>query len=242
MSAFTLKIIALILMIIDHIGNFFPNVEGVLFMRILGRVVAPIFFYMLVEGFIYTSDRRKYANRLLTFAGVMFVGNFILAMIINVFKIPVMYKINPLLPNIFLSMFLGLIILGDIEKINFRTTALDERGEFKDKKTIYISMIRIIICSILSLFTEMSIYGLMMIFVFYIFRRKPVLKTLFYVIGSILLCILKANLIQVFMIFAIFPLLFYNGKKGYSSPKSKYFFYIFYIAHIWLFVIISFFY
>lgn len=239
MSAFTLKIIALILMVIDHIGNFFPQVEGVLFMRMLGRIVAPIFFYMLVEGFIHTSNRQKYANRILTFAGIMFVGNFILSMIIKVLDIQVMYSINPLLPNIFLSMFLGLIILGDIEKIKFRTSVLDECGAYKDKKPIYISMIRIIVCMILSLYTEMSVYGLFMIFVFYLFRCNPVLKGLFYVIGSILLCFLRANFIQGFMVFAIFPLLFYNGKRGYSTPKSKYFFYIFYIAHIWIFVILS---
>lgn len=239
MTSFTLKIIALILMVVDHIGNFFPQIEGVLYMRLIGRIVAPIFMYLLVEGFIYTKDRKKYANRLLLFGGIMSVGNWILMKLILIFAIPTQYSVSPLCPNIFLSMFLGLLILGDLEKIKMSSVKI-VGGKAEYKKKVLISIVRLIICIVLSLFTEASWYGLLCIFVFYLFREKPILKILSYILGCVVICILKGNLIQVFMIFAIYPILMYNGKKGYSSKFSKYFFYIFYIAHIWLLIILSF--
>lgn len=237
MSVFTLKIIALILMIIDHIGNFFPKIEGVLFMRILGRLVAPIFFYMLIEGFVYTSSRKKYANRLLMFAGIMFIGNSLLYGLIYYKNISVMYSINPLCPNIFLSMYLGVIILGDLENIRFYVHKTNEIENCYSNAII--SIIRMIICIILSLYTEGSIYGIFMIFVFYLLRENTLLKTIIYISGTILICVIENNFIQIFMLFSIFLLLFYNGEKGYSSKNSKYFFYIFYIIHIWALCLIS---
>lgn len=62
MNIFTIKIIALILMLIDHIGEFFP--DSPIWLRWLGRIAAPLFFYALAVGFQHTRNRKKYLLRL----------------------------------------------------------------------------------------------------------------------------------------------------------------------------------
>ena len=62
MNIFTIKIIALILMLIDHIGEFFP--DSPIWFRWLGRLAAPLFFYALAVGFRHTRNRKKYLLRL----------------------------------------------------------------------------------------------------------------------------------------------------------------------------------
>ena len=64
-----IKYIALIAMLIDHFAMFFlshsiaqasvSRIALYSFMRVIGRLTAPIMIYFLVEGFIHTSSRKK---------------------------------------------------------------------------------------------------------------------------------------------------------------------------------------
>lgn len=61
-----LKLIAIVSMLIDHIGGaFFPE-EGVF--RWIGRLAFPIFCYCMTVGLLYTHDIKKYFLRLGLFA------------------------------------------------------------------------------------------------------------------------------------------------------------------------------
>ena len=61
MNRNTLKIIACISMLIDHIGYiFFPEIP---FFRFIGRIAMPIFAFFIGEGCLYTRDRKKYFLR-----------------------------------------------------------------------------------------------------------------------------------------------------------------------------------
>ncbi len=62
MTATALKIIALLLMTVDHVGAFLPGMPFIL--RCIGRLSACIFFFCAVEGFTHTRDKRKYLQRL----------------------------------------------------------------------------------------------------------------------------------------------------------------------------------
>ena len=91
LSGSALKWIALFTMLIDHIGAVFLengaiaaynqqlssafSYEATLalyhadhVLRFLGRISFPIFCFLLVEGFVHTSNRKKYALRLFLFA------------------------------------------------------------------------------------------------------------------------------------------------------------------------------
>lgn len=57
MSNTTLKLIALVSMIFDHIWRFFPNSPYIF--HLIGRISAPIFLFCCVESYIYTSNRKK---------------------------------------------------------------------------------------------------------------------------------------------------------------------------------------
>lgn len=61
-----LKLIAIVSMLIDHIGGaFFPTVG---MFRWIGRLAFPIFCYCLTVGLLYTHDIKRYLGRLALFA------------------------------------------------------------------------------------------------------------------------------------------------------------------------------
>ena len=61
-----LKILAMISMVLDHVGDlFFP---GVTWLRAAGRLAMPIFAFCIAEGYAHTRDRKKYLLRMGLFA------------------------------------------------------------------------------------------------------------------------------------------------------------------------------
>lgn len=74
MSAFTIKLIAMLLMLADHIAyvasEVIPGSLPVILMRAAGRVAFPIFAFFIVNGFYHSSDRYRYLTRLCAFAAI----------------------------------------------------------------------------------------------------------------------------------------------------------------------------
>ncbi len=62
MTSTALKLIALVLMFIDHIGALLPGMP--LWLRWIGRLSACTFFFCAVEGFTHTRDKKRYIGRL----------------------------------------------------------------------------------------------------------------------------------------------------------------------------------
>lgn len=210
MSAFVLKLIAIVTMIIDHIGIVFipANTWPYLTCRIIGRLAFPIFAFLLVEGFFHTRDIKKYLARLGIFALISEVP-FDLA-----FYNTYMYMGHQ---NIFFTLFLGLLAIYLINMVEIK---------YKNKMmvvnlvnaciTIAFSFIAALIKS------DFKFWGILLIVAFYLFRgSKPLL-----VISMILA---SNNVLQSLSALAIIPISFYNGKRG---RNIKYFFYVFYPAHL----------
>ena len=65
MTGLTLKLIAVISMLLDHTGHvLFP---GQIWFRYVGRLAFPIYSFLLAEGFFHTKNLKSYMFRLLFF-------------------------------------------------------------------------------------------------------------------------------------------------------------------------------
>ena len=66
-SAAVLHILAMVLMLMDHLwATLLPAQD---WLTCAGRVAFPIFAFMSVEGYFHTHNFKKYAQRMLLFAG-----------------------------------------------------------------------------------------------------------------------------------------------------------------------------
>lgn len=72
MNAFQIKILACMLMVIDHTAFLFPSIS--LYMHWIGRVSVPLFIFMCAMSCHYTHNIRRYILRLYLFGiGVSFI-------------------------------------------------------------------------------------------------------------------------------------------------------------------------
>lgn len=131
----TLKIIAMITMLIDHIGativlqlvqrnsdNFdaFGNVRmtGMVILyyvlRGIGRLAFPIFIFLLLEGFQYTHNRFLYIGRLLLFAIISEIP-FDLAVNLSTNSILKGHVLEFTSQNVFFTLAIGMIVLTVLE-------------------------------------------------------------------------------------------------------------------------------
>lgn len=62
MTTFSLKLTALVLMTLDHVGAYFPQAPA--WFRWLGRGAYPLFLFCMVQGYAHTRSRRRYLLRL----------------------------------------------------------------------------------------------------------------------------------------------------------------------------------
>jgi len=224
LSGSSLKIIAIITMLIDHIGAvvllhgyILPNSPMIalgtsiadvynvyLVLRFIGRIAFPIFCFLLVQGFIHTSNKRNYAVRLFIFALISEIP-FDIAVNNALFTLDVQ--------NVFFTLLIGFLVIWLIDK-------------WEDKIYLHIIFIGLGMYLAHLLATDYSYWGVALITAFYYFRAWPVLQT---ISGSLLL------LWEAPAIIAFIPINMYNGKRGLSM---KYFFYIFYPAHLLLLALI----
>lgn len=206
MSNFQLKLVAIITMLIDHIGMIlFPQI---FIFRIIGRISFPIFCFLITEGYIHTSNFKRYLIRLGLFAIISQIP-FNLALTARPFYF---YSLN-----VFFTLFFGAVCIWLIDK---------------QRPFIAIPCIIAIMLLVTWLKTDYSYFGIMLMLAYYLARNNKILRASS---GSIL-CIGKGILqgapyyLEAWGAISALPILLYNGKKGKYS--FKYFFYIFYPAHL----------
>lgn len=252
MSTFVLKLIAIISMLIDHIGAILlydmpiPN----LISRCIGRLAFPIFVFLIVEGFYHTSDVKKYLSRLGIFALISEIP-FDLAFYRTYFGSDILEDmklafsggdysftedfLGRLLSyqNVFFTLFLGLLaiyIMSLIEKKYHKQLLLSN---------VLDALVTIAFCvASVFLHTDYGMSGILLIVAFFLFRGSKILLTIaLLIVTGTLFRDPNGNItIEVLATLAMVPLAFYNGKKGKSF---KYFFYIFYPAHILILFLLS---
>ena len=219
LSGSTLKCIAIVTMLIDHIGAVVlarllltgdggPNTYQVyLAMRDIGRIAFPIFCFLLVEGFEHTKDRKKYALRLLAFAIISEIP-FDLAFCGKV--IDFAYQ------NVFFTLFIGLVTMIAFHEV-------EEKQEWNPfLRGVLLAVIVLAGMGIAYLMqTDYDAKGVMCIMALYVFRKMRGLQIL---AGCIAFCWWELPALVAFI-----PIAFYNGKRGWNM---KYVFYAFYPLHL----------
>lgn len=208
MSRVQLKILAVVTMLIDHIGAiFFPHI--VLF-RIIGRIAFPLFCFFIVQGLIYTSNVKAYLERLLLFALISEVP-YDLAFYGSIY--------HPEKQNVFFTLFFGLIA------ISFLQTYL----ETKPVAACVLASIPVLVAE--ALHTDYGWFGVTLIIAFYCLRNTKTKGVVLFALFNTGYSLLTGT-IKIFAAVAGVPILLYNGKKG--KPDWKYFFYAFYPVHLLL--------
>lgn len=210
MNSFTLKIIAAASMLLDHIGYMF--VPGWSPYRMIGRLAFPIFAFLIVEGALHTRDFKKYVSRIAVFALISEIP-YDLA----IFAIPVYWGQC----NILVTFLIGLLCIKVMQKllVHFNFSPVG----YAMGTAVFLGGA----AAARLLHTDYEIYGVMLIYVFYVFRDRKVTKTLL------------AILVFATMPFLYFPaaaslvlIWFYNDERGYNPAWLRWGFYLFYPVHL----------
>lgn len=265
LSAYQIKIIALVFMTIDHIAAYGFEIPVISkyysVLRILGRISAPLFLYMVTESVRYTNSRSKYLLRLYFFAVITGVVTAVMnecyGDILGVYS----------QSNIFFTYFYTVLYIELIEKL------LDAVSK-KDW-----------------IWTLLAVVGILSTYVphiirqyFYKFGRELLIKDLFdsviqsplmveysplFILLGILIYFSRTKWIKIFvflifcfvshgcvipgkfgggylsdflgypqywMVLATPIMLLYNGEKG--NYRRNYLFYIYYPVHIYVIIIL----
>lgn len=307
-NGFTLKIIAIVTMFIDHATAIFlegllvkrgmNNITTVeesikffsenavlynldLFLRGIGRIAFPIFIFMLVQGFVHTHSKAKYALRLLIFAlvaelpfNLAFGKNIISLSYQNVIWTLLMgflfmwfddfihkKEIAPWLGYIgigvssigigayfgmslsnFIYSFAPVIPMDDLRlpAIGVCTLVvlaleivLNRKKTFNELSQCALSLIVLAALMFSANYsnTDYGGFGVLAIAVAYFFREDKMKS-----FGFSLIPLVLASFFEVFAVIDLIVIKRYNGEKGRSM---KYFFYIFYPAHLLILALIA---
>lgn len=221
-----LKILAALLMLIDHIGvMLYPNVT---LLRIIGRSSFPVFSFCVAEGCVYTKHKRKY-----------FLGIFLLGILCQL----VFYFVQK-------STDFGILITFSISILLCYLLEIVKKTVFSAEKGVIVKGLSVVVFGftlyIIYVFTrhyyvDYGFFGCVLPVFACLLRKvsvneKTFLKStdknwihvIFLGIGLVLLA-QEYSGIQMYSLLAVPLLLLYSGKRG--KHPMKLFFYIFYPAH-----------
>lgn len=229
----TLKMIAVITMLIDHIAAslLITALRGGVFgvrqnegwmgiyhiMRNIGRTAFPIFAFLLTEGFFHTGNRKKYLFRM----GVFFLLSEL------PYDFAIYGRVNINAQNVYLTLFLGLCLMWALEKAKrlpgYGMPAVP--GLFLQLSAAAAALI--VCCTAAKiLHCDYDMRGILLILLFYM--AKGIFLTRFAA------CFLGYLLFswEPWCIFGFLLILFYDGTRKKAGPARKYFFYFFYPVHL----------
>lgn len=222
MTNFQIKLIAILTMLIDHIGMVFHTQYTDLFMlRQIGRISFPLFAFLAAEACIHTKDIKKYMGRLLMFAFISQIP-FALVSGIDIFE----------RLNIFFTLFTGVFFVH-LYKISLSTKSLVTIVFFK-----VLFIFGYIIAD--SNHFDYGGLGVLLIVLLYIARslgsknkRIYTALAIFAIVTSLYVhTFTERPAVLVWAISSIIPIYFYNGEIGTNSKFTKWIFYMFYPIHL----------
>ena len=239
-----IKLIAAVSMLVDHIGYIiFPEVT---ILRVLGRLAFPLFAFCIAEGCRYTKNRLRYWLQMAICAVVFQVVAFAFTGAFG-FSFRLAFYIVPM--NVFGSFSVGILLCYLFDVI--KTKKMDGYLLF---------LLTIFIVYVLSRYInfDYGFVGMLVPLSVYVFEQKqeksaePSLdlepkapasnvgkwaRFLCFTLALLALSAFSGWGVQYYCLFAVPILSFYGGH--YGSKKYKYWFYVFYPAHLILIYLIG---
>lgn len=259
-TGFQIKIIALVLMLLDHIYYFFGFTDAVpLVFSWLGRISSGLFLFAMVEGYSHTSNKKIYFTRIYIMSVLMAIIKW--AIII----VPGLKRGDGFIPEngILQTLAILIILFKGIDEIKskhilkgviifalpFLTTFIYQSVLLNNPQggLAYI-LLSIFIPS--PIMVEGGMFTILCGLVIYLFKgnvkRQALGYSVIYFLWMIVLVVimLKPTSLTIMFTdyyewigtFAALIFYFYNGEKG-KSMKSL--FYVFYPAHIYILYFLS---
>ena len=258
-SSNVLKTIAIIAMVIDHIGvYFFPFLPSGVYSicRIVGRIAMPIFAYLIVQGFFHTKDYKKYVLRLGILAVITQISITVL-MVINKIYVPeyIYAKYIYTNGNVLFTYIIGLILIKIIHE-----DILIKKWDYQKNMSLKIILVFLVLIATIFIPLDYGIEAVIMILLMYFVEKLRIyiginkssysansillrfvsdekIKAIYtFLIASILFTIVIYFKKSWYTMFSIIPIMLYNHERGNSSKFLKYAFYIiFHLQHIVLY-------
>ena len=195
-NSFQLKWIAIITMVIDHVGAvLFPEQ---IILRYIGRIAFPIFCFLLVEGFFYTRNIGKYMARLGIFA------------LISEIPYDLAFRGTYLefsRQNVFFTLFFGMLMMYAVKRTN--------------NITIKVIDVLLAMWAAQMFGGDYGYKGILLIAIYFFCRENLPTKAF---LGMLWNFIWNAG-VQGYGAIATVPILLYNGEKGKSIKYLFYVFY-----------------
>ncbi len=223
MSSFALHLLAMLLMLCDHLQlTLLPDLP---ILRCVGRLAFPLFAFMAVEGYFHTRSLKKYLGRLLILAVISEVP-FNLLVSGSVF--------DPYHQNVIWTIVLGLCCIWAFENI-----AADWQ-RLLSAVIIIASLAAAILANV-----DYSSAGVLTLLAFYAFRGSTVRCRLLQLLslGFINLVLLGGIELtfpyQALAVLSLPIIWLYDGSQGLHSSYIKTANYLFYPAHMLILALLS---
>lgn len=213
LSGNQLKLFALVVMTIDHIGMLLLPQLPVL--RIIGRMAFPIFAYMVAEGCTHTRHRLRY---LLTMAGAALTCQLVYWL-----------ALGSLDQGIFVTFTLSIVMCFAVDHLMRKPSLIHALA------CVAAVALSWMICSWLpdrlsGFSVEYGFAGAILPVLIFIGRTKPQRLLLTAVGIALTAWDLSQFTVQWFAMLSLIPLMLYNGERG--KWRLKYLFYIYYPLHL----------
>jgi hypothetical protein len=258
MSFLTLKIIGILSMLFDHIDSIFSITMPIatLFDRIavnnpsseqmvykifdiifdiiiiikpyIGRLAAPIFMFCIANGYMHTSNVKKYISRIIIFALISQIPYILF------FRVGMEMDFKDIGLNILFTLALGLIAIYAFDHLKHKNMALA------------IGAVVLIATLAFVIHAEGREGYILIIFMFYLLKdipkgKRALIWTLVIILSRLrlgVMAIKNPNFIRTYILNVLGPYLgvlvtfLYNGEKGKANKFTQYLMYGFYPAHL----------
>ena len=237
-SSFGLHVLAMALMLCDHIWATLPHTP--MWLTGLGRIAFPVFAFLMAEGHARTRDLRAYRKRLLQLAVVTEIP-------FNLMSAG--SPMNPFHQNVIWTFLLASICIGFWEK------AKEQKNAAAFLKAAGVTLAGYLAGYVL--FVDYYGTGVMTVLVFWLFRgsrwwQRLAQAVCLYVINVVMLggVIVELPLpggafvdlpLQSLALLALIPIWLYRGRQGLHSRTVQRFNYAFYPVHmliLWLIAVV----